>query len=71
MASFFVECRPVFCPHCPVVERKGRSFGSPLEVYYENYSGCGVDLATCKECGRNYEISYEVKVRSITDISGK
>ncbi len=56
----------VYCPECPVQKltnkrtKKTRTVRPVLDVYARNYSGCGVDLATCPECGKGFAISYGV-----------
>jgi hypothetical protein len=44
------------CPHCPH-DRRG---GVELTVDADNYSGCGVDICHCPECGRVYQVSYKI-----------
>ena len=56
------------CPVCPKRKTKRGSFGVQLELVEHNYSGCGVDIASCPNCQRVFEISYKVdKIKDISD----
>jgi len=51
------------CPHCttlPAHQGKMARFTPTLVCSKRNYSGCGVDIAHCVECGKAYQISYKV-----------
>jgi hypothetical protein len=49
------------CPDCPRSRNKrGEFIGVELEVVEDNYSGCGVDICRCPECGCLYQVSYKV-----------
>lgn len=66
--SLFNETGPHFCPECPPTYRRPKDReqvreGARLQLSESNYSGCGVDMANCPECGRGYEIQYDHKVR--------
>lgn len=57
----FHSTGPHYCPACPtVVNKRGRTMNEPLRLLESNYSGCGVDMASCPECGKVWEISYKV-----------
>ena len=49
------------CPQCPKVEtRRGDLRGVTLELIYDNYSGCGVDICRCPQCGKDFQVSYKI-----------
>jgi hypothetical protein len=55
----------VYCPECkPVVKRnkngKSRRLNSYLTLEESNYSGCGVDIYSCPDCRKVFQISYKV-----------
>ncbi len=52
--SHFSHNVDVKCPDCQPL---AQSF---LECCERNYSGCGVDMAYCPECGHGFQISYKV-----------
>lgn len=47
------------CPECPPYGKKGHRH--QLECVARNYSGCGVDIGQCPECGKAWEVSYKVE----------
>lgn len=60
----FHSAGPHYCPECPPIwvgKNKSRRGDPPLHLDESNYSGCGVDMATCPRCGRGFAISYQVK----------
>jgi hypothetical protein len=58
------------CPLCPKVKtRRGDMMGIELELIHDNYSGCGVDLCRCPECGKDFRVSF--KIDEITEILRK
>ncbi len=57
----FHSTRPHYCPDCPpTLNRKGRRIDRQLDLIESNYSGCGVDMASCPTCGKVWQISYKV-----------
>lgn len=57
--SFYVNTS-VYCPNCPAqITRKGVRHVA-LACVEHNYSGCSVDIGECPQCGKLFEISYEV-----------
>lgn len=54
------------CPNCPKRETKVGPRGVDMFEVETNYSGCGVDIYECLECGKTYQVSY--KVDQITEI---
>jgi hypothetical protein len=55
------------CPNCPLTKtRRGGLRGVELELVNDNYSGCGVDIVRCPECGKDFQVSY--KIDTITEI---
>jgi hypothetical protein len=49
------------CPDCPkTTTKRGTVRGVQLELVSDNYSGCGVDICRCPECGRDFQVSYKV-----------
>ena len=68
----FNSAGPIFCRVCkPVFRRKKpeERVGVRLELVEDNYSGCGVDIASCPECKNIFQISY--KVDEITKLNPK
>lgn len=63
---------PHYCPVCPKWRsRKGSERGQELILGTSNYSGCGVDIANCSECGKGFQISYKVdEVTHVPDWDG-
>lgn len=56
----FLDTIPV-CPECPPdVRRSGRVARPRLNISDTNYHGCGVDIATCPDCGKTFTISYKI-----------
>src|SRR5258708_7705195 len=54
-------CGPVLCPNCsPQKNRRGLIIGVYLQCSENNYSGCGVDMANCPNCGKGFQISYKI-----------
>ena len=66
----FYTCAPC-CPVCPeehVKTARWERIRAPKLVLSEsNYSGCGVDIAYCPNCGHEFQVSY--KVDEITDVT--
>jgi uncharacterized Zn finger protein (UPF0148 family) len=64
---------PHYCPTCPPVmvgkHKDRKSSETQLELQVENYSGCGVDIATCPSCKKTFQISY--KADEIKEVSGR
>lgn len=58
MSGCFSHCDTIDCPNCPPFGKQNRRH--QLVCVESNYSGCGVDIGACPECGRAYEISYQV-----------
>lgn len=57
----FHSTGPHYCPAQVVNRRNGtRRIDAPLKLLTSNYSGCGVDIATCPSCERIFQISYKV-----------
>ena len=50
--DIFTHGEGIKCPEC-----KGRTY---LEVAVRNYSGCSVDMGTCPECGKSWQISFKI-----------
>jgi len=46
------------CPECKPYGKRNRRH--MLECSERNYSGCGIDIGTCPECGKTWEVSYVV-----------
>jgi len=52
---------PVRCPSCkPHKNKKGKIIGPNLTLSESNYSGYGVDMANCPECGKGFQISFKI-----------
>lgn len=49
----------ISCPECPPYGKKGRRH--QLDCVERNYSGCGVDIGQCPECGKAWTVSYKVE----------
>ena len=60
------------CPNCPkILNRRGKLRGIELELINDNYSGCGVDICRCPECGKDFQVSYKIDaVTCITEECG-
>jgi hypothetical protein len=59
--SMMDVCGPVFCPVCPPRKNKrGEQIGIRLRCSEDNYSGCGVDMANCPECGKGFQVSFKI-----------
>lgn len=60
----FRSTGPHYCPVCPPVmvgkDKQRVSDETRLILRVANYSGCGVDVAECENCKRNFQISYKV-----------
>lgn len=70
MRSSFSHSVEVECPFCPPMGKRQRK--PLLECNDQNYSGCGVDMGNCPECGRGFQISYRVaEVTHIPDWDGE
>lgn len=52
--------QPIYCPKCPTRIVRGQTVGVQLVLDEHNYSGCGVDMAECPQCGKCFQISYKV-----------
>lgn len=51
----FTHGEKIYCPACLYNEN------GPLLICIErNYSGFAVDIGSCKECGKAYQISFKV-----------
>ena len=64
---------PHYCLCCPKwINKNGKEKGQELEITETNYSGCGVDIWSCPECGRGFQISYKVdKITRAEDWDGE
>lgn len=57
---------PLYCPDCKPVYTKGegakfrRRCNGQLQLSEGNYSGTGVDMVYCPDCGHGFSISYKV-----------
>lgn len=53
---------PHWCPKCPAIHagKSGRRIDPPLVEVASNYSGTGVDIASCPRCDKSFQISYKV-----------
>jgi hypothetical protein len=52
-----------FCPSCPPIfhhKNPEKQIGVRLNLYCDNYSGCGVDFCRCPECNNSFQVSYKV-----------
>lgn len=63
----------ILCPICPQNTKttlRGVSItcGSDLTIIQENYSGCGVDIGECPDCGKVFHIAYKKEIESITEV---
>ena len=59
--SRFLGGEDVWCPDCPpVVNKRGHRVDPPLTLVEHNYSGCGVDMGVCPQCGKGWEVQYKV-----------
>lgn len=51
----------LFCPDCkPRRTHLGKQFNARLEVVERNYSGTGIDITHCTDCGHCFEVTYKV-----------
>lgn len=58
MADSFSHGVQIDCPECPPFGKRNRRHR--LECSEQNYSGCGIDIGTCPECGKAWEVSFRV-----------
>jgi hypothetical protein len=68
----FHSTGPHWCPNCPaeiIGKNKDRRCGVRLELCESNYSGCGVDIARCPRCKKDFQISY--KVAEVTEVKSQ
>jgi uncharacterized Zn finger protein len=57
----FRTVEPQFCPECPPTKnKKGKVVGPRLILVEANYSGTGVDMVNCEQCGQGFRVSYKV-----------
>lgn len=63
----------IYCPDCGLGKnRRGDTIGTDLELSERNYSGCGVDIMHCPECGHVFEVSFKVdQVKRVPDWEDK
>ena len=58
----FSNCEDIDCPVCE--GETGEKI--TLNCAAQNYSGCGVDIGVCNNCGSSFQISFKVdKVRQL------
>jgi hypothetical protein len=56
------------CPNCPKRETpSGKVVGVELDLIYDNYSGCGVDICGCPKCDKQFQVNYTIE--SIVEIN--
>lgn len=58
---YFGTEETIDCPSCAQsAEFNGKRYKPKLELVEANFSGCGVDVAQCRECGNGYVVSYKI-----------
>lgn len=58
MLDVFTHAQLIECPECP---RSGQGNKKPnLTLTSRNYSGSGIDIGNCPECGKAFCISYKI-----------
>jgi hypothetical protein len=60
--------QPIYCPECLPCPHTSNREGVQLKLVERNYSGCGVDIASCPMCKKCFQVSY--KVNEITEVKG-
>jgi hypothetical protein len=59
--NMFRTVKTPFCPACyPIKNKRGNIIGPRLILVETNYSGTGVDMVNCEQCGKGFQVSYKV-----------
>ena len=59
----------LYCPNCPARHHHTKHYrtGVALDITEYNYHGCGVDIATCPQCEKDFQVSYKVdEIKEVT-----